>query len=177
MTRLPLTSTQANRGRALEELVLQTNEQYAARGLAAIQRIWTPTRVIRQGKQIVSAFHAAKSTVDFTGVYQGQALAFDVKSTRLKHRWPLRNLDAHQLAYMTAWQDRGGVSFILLEFALYDETYLVPLKVLVEHVADNAASLSLITCRQQAVLCRQGSRGYYLDYLAALDRVLGGERR
>ena len=170
MTRLP--SSRANRGRAFEELVIQTNEQYRARGLAVVQKVWTPTRVIRQGSQIVKAFHAEKSTVDFVGTYQGQALAFDVKSTRLKTRWPLRGLEAHQLEFLIDWQDRGGISFILVEFALSDQVYLLPLRMLVDHVADSKASISIDACRQEGQLCRHGSRGFYLDYLAALDKAV-----
>ena len=165
-------SSQANRGRALEDLIIATNEQYRARGVAVVQKIWTPTRVIRKGPDIVSAFHAEKSTVDFVGTYQGQALAFDVKSTRLKTRWPLNKLDAHQLEFLIDWQDRGGIGFVLIEFALSDQVYLVPLRTLVEYVADSKASISIDACRQEGQLCRHGSRGFYLDYLAALDKAV-----
>ena len=170
MTRLP--SSQANRGRGFEELVMQTNEQYRARGVAVIQKVWTPTRVTWRDGQIVSEFHAEKSTVDFVGVYSGQALTFDVKSSRLKTRWPLSKLDAHQMEFLIDWQDRGGISFILVEFALSDQVYLLPLRMLVDHVADGKASITIDACRQEGQLCRHGSRGFYLDYLAALDKAV-----
>ena len=45
----------ANRGMDLEGLINEVNELYYKRHLALVQKISTPWKVIRKGKQIVSA--------------------------------------------------------------------------------------------------------------------------
>ena len=51
-----MTRRMANLGKAFEEEVNYTNQQYKRNGVALIQKIPTPWKVIRQGKKIISAF-------------------------------------------------------------------------------------------------------------------------
>jgi recombination protein U len=116
----------ANRGMGLETLIEYANAQYASKGIALIQKVSTPWKVIRKGKQIVSAFPEKKSTVDFTGVYKGSAIAFDAKETDLKTRFPLANVEQHQIDFMRKWEANGGTAFLIINFKAHNEIYLLP---------------------------------------------------
>lgn len=116
----------ANRGMGLESLIEYANAQYASKGIAQIQKVSTPWKVVRKGTQIVSAFPEKKSTVDFIGVYRGKAIAFDAKSTKNTTSFPLANVDEHQVKFIADWIKSGGIGFLLIEFASFGEIYLMP---------------------------------------------------
>ncbi|PZD95219.1 Holliday junction resolvase RecU [Paenibacillus sambharensis] len=116
----------ANRGMGLETLIEYANAQYAAKGIANIQKIATPWKVVRRGKQIVTAFPEKKSTVDFIGVYEGRAIAFDAKETENKTRFPLANIEQHQVDFMRAWVANGGVAFFLINFKAHQQIFYLP---------------------------------------------------
>jgi len=105
----------ANRGKSLETLIEHANEQYKAKGVALIQKVATPWKVIRRGKQIVSAFPAEKSTVDFVGVCDGQSIAFDAKECKSETSFPLSNIEQHQMDFLREWERQGGKSFLIIE--------------------------------------------------------------
>jgi recombination protein U len=109
----------ANRGMSFEHLIERTNAQYAQKGIATIQKVPVPWKVFYDCK--------TKSTVDFIGCYNGRAIAFDAKSTRERTRFPLSNIEDHQFKFLKRWQDNGGISFILVEFAKKNEVYIFPL--------------------------------------------------
>lgn len=115
----------ANRGMAFEHLINITNQQYFQKRRATIQKVATPWKVIRRGKKIVNAFPEGKSTVDYIGVYNGRPIAFDAKSTRETTRFPLANIEDHQVKFLKQWKQNGGISFILVEFAKKQEVYLL----------------------------------------------------
>ena len=104
----------ANRGRGLEELIVTQNEVYAARGVANIQKISTPWKVIRQGNRIVSAFPEGKSTLDFRGtVTGGIPVSFDAKESEDERGLPLNHIQPHQVDYIRTALPLGEVSFIV----------------------------------------------------------------
>lgn len=121
-----MTVSYANRGQPFERIIEATNKQYFQKGKATIQKIATPWKVIRRGKQIVSAFPEKKSTVDFIGVYDGRGIAFDAKSTSVETRFDLSNVGDHQFRFLKNWKENGGISFILVEFTKLNETYILP---------------------------------------------------
>ena len=76
----------ANRGKSLESLINYANQQYLSKRVALVRHIPTDWTVIRRGKQIISAFPAQKSTVDYIGItsFNGEIvpLAFDAKQCK-----------------------------------------------------------------------------------------------
>ncbi|GMA49344.1 Holliday junction resolvase RecU [Alicyclobacillus contaminans] len=163
--------SQANRGMAFEELVEYANRQYHARGVAVIQKVPTPVKMIRRGAQIVSAFPERKSTVDFIGVAGGRAIAFDAKSTRIDTRFPLDNIEQHQFEFLLDWQSQGGISFMLIEFVNLREVRLLPFDVLNLHWTamqkGGRKSIPIEEIRQSCARVKPG-RGVILDYLGAV---------
>lgn len=159
----------ANRGRSFEQIIESANKQYQLKGWALVQKVATPWRVIRRGKQIVSAHPAEKSTVDFLGVANGRAIAFDAKSTRERTRFPLSNIEQHQMIFLKHFQDQGGQAFMLIEFSKHHETYLIPFDDLLKYW-NNAMTGGRKSIPYEDMvyfpLVKSG-RGIVLDYLAA----------
>ena len=160
----------ANRGMAFEELVEYSNRQYAEKGWASIQKVATPWKVVRRGKQIVSAFPEKKSTVDFVGVANGRAIAFDAKSTRERTRFPLANIEQHQMDFLERFQDQGGIGFFLVEFAKHHEFYIIPFTNMNEYWERARAGGRKSIPYDDMFLFEKvkSGRGIALDYLAKL---------
>ena len=117
----------ANRGMSFEQLVEYTNRCYFLKGMADVRKVATPVKVLRISKgRIRDGFFEKKSTVDFIGVSHGRAIAFDAKSTRNRTRFPLSNIEPHQMAFLKSWKDQGAIAFFLVEFAKHQEVYFLP---------------------------------------------------
>jgi recombination protein U len=119
----------ANRGKSLEILIEHANEQYKSKGVALIQKVWTPWKVTWAGGKVTSAFPAQKSTVDYIGIEGDQRhstpIAFDAKQCKLKTNFPLANIEQHQVDFLWDWQARGGASFLLIEMTVLGKIYRV----------------------------------------------------
>ena len=115
--------TYANRGQTLEKMIELSNNQYASRGIATVQKIPTPVKVLSNKGGRVSGFYEKKSTVDYIGVWKGRGVAFDAKETKVTTRFDLKNIHDHQYRYMKNWQENGGISFLIVMFSTLDEIY------------------------------------------------------
>jgi len=127
--------TQGLRGSTFEEMISFTNQLYLQRGIAIIQKIptpITPVEVDNKARTITSAYFEKKSTVDFIGVAQGLALCFDAKETN-QLNLPLRNIHTHQIEFMECFRKQQGVSFLLVNFTVKGETFLLPSEVLAKY--------------------------------------------
>ena len=168
-----MTTTYANRGQSFEKIIELTNKQYFQKGRATIQKIATPVKVIRRGKKIVDAFFEKKSTVDFIGIYNGRGIAFDAKSTKVNTRFDLSNVGEHQFNFLKNWQDNGGISFLLVEFAKLGETYILPFKHLEtwwnEAQRGGRKSIPHNFFLMECDLVKS-KNGILLDYLSVLDK-------
>lgn len=166
----------ANRGQAFEKLINITNQQYYQKRRATIQKVATPWKVIRRGSKIISAFPEEKSTVDYIGVFNGRAIAFDAKSTRETTRFDLANVEKHQIEFLTKWQQNGGIAFILIEFVKKHEVYLLTINQLNEWIkqANNGGRKS-IPYEWFVMNCDQvrSRKGIVLDYLSIIEKRCG----
>lgn len=124
----------ANKGKGFEEEVELSNKQYKRKGIALIQKISTPWKVIRRGKQIVSAFPEGKSTLDFRGTVKPKIpVSFDCKETKDERGLPLANIADHQIDYIRQALSVGETSFILCYMTMYDKRYFVPGEIVIEY--------------------------------------------
>lgn len=165
----------ANRGRSLEQLVEHANEQYQAKGLALIQKVATPWTVIRKENQIVSAFPAKKSTVDYIGVVRGRSpVAFDAKQCHDKARFPLSNIEQHQIDFLLNWQKQGGQSFLLIEMTAKYKICRLELDELMQFWNDalngGRKSIPISEFDGFNTVCQSG--GIVLDYLQVFSDYL-----
>ena len=120
------------RGSTLEDLINFTNERYAQKGLALLQKIPTPITPVQMDSQkgvITLAYFEKQSTVDYIGVVQGVPICFDAKETALKNL-PLQNIHPHQMEFMADFKKQKGLAFLLVHFTSYDEYYLLPFETL-----------------------------------------------
>lgn len=116
------------RGSSLEELINYSNEMYQEEGLALIQKIPTPIKPItidKQTRHITLAYFDQKSTVDYIGVVQGIPICFDAKECA-KETFPLANIHAHQISFMKAFEEQGGIAFLILYYTAKEEYYYMP---------------------------------------------------
>ena len=117
----------ANRGKGLEQMIEYSNNVYRQKGVATVQKIPTPVKVLnvnRNGK--LTGFYEKKSTVDYIGVWQGTGICFDAKETKIETRFDLSNVKDHQYGYMKDWHESGGLSFLIVSFVTLDEIYYLP---------------------------------------------------
>ena len=120
--------TRGLRGSTLEDLINHTNESYREKKLALIQKIPTPITPIeidKSSRHITLAYFDQKSTVDYIGAVQGIPVCFDAKECAVK-TFPLQNIHPHQIKFMEEFEQQGGISFIIVNYASLDEMYYVP---------------------------------------------------
>lgn len=119
--------SRGHRGDILEDLILLSNEYYNKNNFARIDKVSTPIKVIDIGSDglITKGYFEKKSTVDFVGVVQGVAIAFDAKETSVKNI-PLYNIHEHQIEYMRDFSYQGGLAFIIVHYTATDDYFLVP---------------------------------------------------
>lgn len=168
----------ANRGRSLEDLINYSNEQYRAKGVALIQKVATPWTVIRRGKQIVSAFPAEKSTVDFIGVvHEKIPIAFDAKQCKEETRFPLSYIEHHQMVFLKQWSGYGGEAFFVIEMIALREIFRVPYGVISKYWEDAQSggrkSIPIDDFKKMQPL--KSANGIVLDYLGLMGRKEVGE--
>jgi len=109
-------------------MIEYTNKIYLQKGWALVDKVPTPWNVrYNKKKKISQAFPEKKGTVDFVGVSHGKSVAFDAKNTKERTRFPLANVDQHQVNYLIQHQDQGGKSFFIVHFEKMQETFFVPI--------------------------------------------------
>ncbi len=113
------------RGSSFEEMINHTNQVYAERKLAMIQKIPTPITPVRfdeHTRHITLAYFDKQSTVDYIGAVQGIPVCFDAKECA-KATFPLQNVHEHQVSFMEKIEEQGGVSFLLIFFTDIEQCY------------------------------------------------------
>lgn len=120
-----------NRGMTLEEDINATNQFYLDTDKAIIHKKPTPVQIVkvnyprRSAAKITEAYFKQASTTDYNGIYRNRYIDFEVKNTKNKTLFPLANIHEHQIEHMESVVRHGGISFIIIRFSLFDETYLL----------------------------------------------------
>ncbi|MDC3413016.1 Holliday junction resolvase RecU [Aquibacillus sp. 3ASR75-11] len=129
----------SNRGMTLEEDINATNDYYLDACLAVIHKKPTPVQIVkvdypkRSAAVIKEGYFKQASTTDYNGVYRGKYVDFEAKETKNKTSFPLSNIHQHQVNHMKAVINQGGICFLIIRFAAFDETYLFQAHHLFEH--------------------------------------------
>ncbi|MFI3173574.1 MAG: Holliday junction resolvase RecU [Bacillota bacterium] len=162
------------RGSVLEEAINFVNERYQKQGLALFQKIATPITPVKidpNNGTITQAYFEKHSTVDYIGVAQGVAICFDAKETANKSL-PLKNIHAHQIEFMQAFQKQGGLAFLLVHFTTLDKYFLLPIESLVMYYETanqgGRKSIPLEAFDTQYEIIKKGNG--VLHYLEAVQR-------
>ncbi len=116
------------RGSILEDMINKTNETYAEKGLAIIQKVptpITPIKIDKEHRHITLAYFDQKSTVDYIGAVQGIPVCFDAKECATD-TFALQNIHEHQVNFMGAYEQQGGIAFFLIYYSHKDLLYYLP---------------------------------------------------
>jgi recombination protein U len=118
----------SNTGEGFEALILYANSIYDINGIAFIQKLEQPVRITKKYPNGTVTGQLKKSTVDFLGCITegGRMVAFDAKSTSSKTSFPLSNLEQHQYDILNSYHKKNAFAFLLVEWTVYDEVYVVP---------------------------------------------------
>ncbi|MFC4557352.1 Holliday junction resolvase RecU [Virgibacillus kekensis] len=122
----------SNRGMTLEEDINATNTFYLDTDRAVIHKKPTPVQIVnvnypkRSAAVITEAYFKQASTTDYNGIYRNKYIDFEAKETKNKTRFPLANIHEHQIAHMKSVIHHGGISFLIIRFAVYNKTYYIP---------------------------------------------------
>lgn len=162
--------THANRGKLLEHYIHIANATYAQRGKAVIIKQHPEVTVTGTAeKKITSGFYKAKGAPDYIGLAGGVGICFDAKETK-ENSLPMKNISHHQICYMRQWQQQGGISFILVHFKSHAATYILPLQLIEEALANDSKSISLEEAKSGGRIVSAGS-GITIDWLSAVLKL------
>ena len=127
----------------------------------------------QRSSPITLAYFEQRSTVDYIGAVQGIPVCFDAKECSTD-TFPLSNIHSHQVAFMKAFEEQGGVAFFLLFFSSEDIFYYLPLRQLLifwERMEKGGRkSFRREELEQQFYLPRQS--GFFVPYLEGLKMDL-----
>ena len=169
-------NTRGLRGSTLEELVNRTNEQYARKKLALIQKIptpITPVRIDKEQRHITLAYFEQRSTVDYIGAVQGIPVCFDAKECRAS-TFPLANIHPHQAQCMDGVEQPGGISFLLIFFSADNQFYYLRHKRLKEfwERMEGGGRKSFTRQELEEEFYLAPKEGLFIPYLDGLQRDL-----
>ncbi|MBO6148220.1 MAG: Holliday junction resolvase RecU [Lachnospiraceae bacterium] len=157
------------RGSELEELINRTNEKYREKRLCLVQKIPTPITPVefeKESRTIKLAYFGEKSTVDYIGAAQGIPLCFDAKECAVD-TFTLRNIHAHQVAFMDEFESQGGIAFFLIHYTGRDVFYYLRFQKLKEfwqrYEEGGRRSFRFEEIEEEYILERQG--GIFIPYL------------
>lgn len=132
-TQLDKNNLYRHRGMNLEKDIDVTNKFYLETNKAVIHKKPTPVQIVnvhypkRSAAVITEAYFQKSSTTDYNGIYRGKYIDFEVKETRNKTLFPLANIHEHQIEHLQSVLDHGAISFLIIRFSVYNETYLIDL--------------------------------------------------
>lgn len=162
------------RGMSLENDINETNEYYLETDRACIHKKPTPIQVVRVDypnrahARISEAYYKVPSTTDYNGVYRGRAIDFEAKQTKNKGGFPFQLIHPHQIEHMKRVIRHGGISFVILRFTSYDETYLIDAQIMISAYEDKKLkSLSYKKVKEVGKLIQES----YIPRLRYLDAV------
>lgn len=159
---------QGFRGRWLEQVIENTNKMYEHRKIALINKIPTPTQVVRKGDELIGAKYVHKSTVDFTGILDdGKFIAFDTKECQ-KTNFSFSSVKSHQLEYLMKVSSMNGIAFILIFFRNMDELYRIEIEEFIDLMNTlNRKSIPYTYFKENKTAILKWKYGYFFDYLNA----------
>lgn len=172
--------SQSRRGMDFEQAINETNKYYFEHDIAIIYKKPIPIQIVkvdyphRSAAVIKEAYYKVPSTTDYNGIYRGKYIDFEAKETRNKTNFPLNNIHKHQFEHLFRVMEHGGIAFILIHLHYYDETYLLPARILKHFFNRSKNGRKSITIRElktNGYLVKE-SLSPRLDYLSIVDKLI-----
>ncbi len=114
-----------------EDLINESNQYYLLKNIASIYKKPTPIQIVkveypsRNKAKITEAYYRMPSTTDYNGIYKGKYIDFEAKSCH-SNSFPFNHIYEHQIKHLETVQKMGGISFLIIEFSIYREVFLLP---------------------------------------------------
>lgn len=170
----------SNRGMTLEEDINTTNQYYLDMNKAIIHKKPTPVQIVkvnyprRSAAVITEGYFKQASTTDYNGVYRGKHIDFEAKETKNKTLFPLANIHEHQMKHMEAIIEHGGICFLIVRFAAFNETYFLQAEKFFSHWYDQLhggrKSIPYDGIKREGYLVPFQYQAR-IDYLAIIDKL------
>lgn len=167
----------ANRGMDFENMINQTNEFYLENDIAVIHKKPIPIQIVkvdykhRSAARIVEAYYKLPSTTDYNGIYKGRYVDFEVKETKNKTSFPIKNIHEHQVNHLGNCLKHGGIAFIIIYFSVLDRIFFLDAKyVQLYYQRSQIArkSITLAEIEEKGIEIIEGYRKP-VDYLKVID--------
>lgn len=170
----------ANLGTDFETKLNETNSYYLKKGLASIYKKPTPIQVVkvdypaRNKAKISEAYYKTPSTTDYNGIYRGYHIDFEAKCCH-STSFSFKHIFVHQIEHLMTIDKMGGIAFLLIEFPLRNETFLLPAKSLYEKyqasLNGGRKSISYDTFKNDSYLIKP-TFNPSVDYLKIVDILI-----
>lgn len=167
-------------GMDFEKMINNSNSYYLSNNIACIYKKPTPIQIVkveypsRNKAKITEAYFKIPSTTDYNGIYKGMYIDFEAKSCR-GNNFPFSNLHVHQINHLETVHNMGGISFLLIEYVLYNKIFLLPttklLELYFESLNGGRKSISYQYLENNAYEINY-TYNPQIDYLKALDIYL-----
>ena len=166
----------ANKGMGFEREIELANLAYKRKGIALVQKIATPWKVVKRGNYL-HAYPHQKSTLDFRGtIKNGISISFDCKESENDKGLPLQHIQAHQIAYIRDAIQVGEVTFILCFMKKENKRYLIPGETVIDYWdawQKNKGKRGYNTIYIQDMIQVVPRDNVVLDYIRGLEAYLG----
>lgn len=170
----------ANLGDNFEKKLNDSNSYYLSKEIACIYKKPTPVQIVkvdypsRNKARISEAYYKTPSTTDYNGIYKGYHIDFEAKCCH-STSFALKNIFAHQVEHLNTVDKMGGIAFVLVEFPLHEETFLLPSKILYEKYRESLnggrKSISYNTFKEEAYSIKT-TYNPTIDYLKIVDILI-----
>ena len=170
----------AHRGMSLEDDINATNKHYLDNDIAAIYKKPTPVTIVsvdyksRETARITEAYFQVPSTTDYNGVYRGKYIDFEAKETHSRTSMNLNIIHPHQIKHLERVVKYGGIAFLIVRFAVYDETYFVPADRFLKQIASSTARSVKHEWFQENCTLIPYNYVIKVNYLQIVDKIIDG---
>ncbi len=123
----------ANLGTEFEDRINNSNNYYLQARIASIFKKPTPVQIVkvdypaRNKARIVEAYYRTPSTTDYNGIYKGYHIDFEAKCCH-STSFSFAHIYKHQIEHLITIDEMGGIAFLIIEFSLYKEIFILPAK-------------------------------------------------
>lgn len=134
------TTSAGKRGMELEKEINMTNDFYLAEDKAVIYKKPTPVTIVkvdypaRSAAKITEAYFKLPSTTDYNGIYKGKYIDFEAKDCASTTSFPIKSIHPHQIKHLENVKKHGAISFVIIRFVKYSETYYIDSPLLIEYI-------------------------------------------
>lgn len=167
----------ANRGMDLENDLNITNNYYINYDIAIINKKETPIKIVKVAfdinkKPIIKeAYFRKPSTTDYNGIYKGKYIDFEAKEIQHNKRFPLHNINDHQIKHINNIINHGGICFLIVRFKNLNKAFLLKGEQLITFIKEGKRkSIPLEYFEQFGYLIKESFRPR-LDYLKIIDQL------